>query len=173
LIFERSGLLSKKKKMKVTEQEYLDLNVVDITKFEKEGLTYSLAIEAQLIQEARIGYPFEISGFLLGEKSEKQEEVTEIYPIENIAKEQERRFEIHGLDYLKVEAYALENNLDVIGIYHSHPDYPAIPSKHDLEFAQSVFAYAIISVNASGFALINSWKKSDNKFIQQAIKVRT
>lgn len=158
--------------MKTTVEEYLDLNVVDIEKKEQVELIYNEVIEVQLIQEARKGYPYEISGFLLGQKSEETELVSEIYPVENVAKEQERKFEIHGLDYLKVEAYALEKNLDVIGIYHSHPDYPAIPSKHDLEFAQRVFAYAIISVDGTGDTLINSWKKSNDKFIQQSIKIK-
>jgi proteasome lid subunit RPN8/RPN11 len=158
--------------MKATIKEYLDLNVVDITKKEQAQLSYNEAIEAELIQEARNGYPYEIAGFLLGKKAADSELVSEIYSVENVAKEQERKFEIHGLDYLKVEAYALENNLDVIGIYHSHPDYPAIPSRHDLEFAQSVFAYAIVSVDGNGDTLINSWKKSNEKFIQQSIKIK-
>jgi len=159
--------------MKATVEEYLDLSVVDITKKEQVELRYNEAIEAELVQVARNGYPYEIAGFLLGKKSEDADLVSEVYPVENVAKEQERRFEIHGLDYLKVEAYALENKLDVIGIYHSHPDYPAIPSKHDLEFAQSVFAYAIVSVDVNGDTLINSWKKSNKKFIQQSILIRS
>jgi len=158
--------------MKATIEEYLDLNVVDLKKKEQLELVYNEAIEAELIQEARNGYPYEIAGFLLGKKSEESEIVSEVYPVNNVAKEQERKFEIHGLDYLKVEAYALENKLDVIGIYHSHPDYPAIPSRHDLEFAQSVFAYAIVSVDGKGSTLINSWKKSNEKFIQQSIKIK-
>ena len=158
--------------MKTTVEEYLDLNVVDITKRERLELVYNEAIEAELIQEARNGYPYEITGFLLGKKESDSERVSEVYPVENVAKEQERKFEIHGLDYLKVEAYALKNNLDVIGIYHSHPDYPAIPSRHDLKFAQSVFTYAIVSVDGNGDTLINSWKKSNEKFIQQSIRIR-
>ncbi|MEO9534152.1 MAG: M67 family metallopeptidase [Crocinitomicaceae bacterium] len=159
--------------MKATVEEYLDLNVVHISKKERVSLSYNEAIESELVQVARNGYPYEIAGFLLGKKSDNSEFVSELYPVDNVAKEQERKFEIHGLDYLKAEAYALENKLDVIGIYHSHPDYPAIPSKHDLEFAQSVFAYAIVSVDGNGDTLINSWKKLNKKFIQQSITIRS
>lgn len=157
--------------MKVTVEEYLNLNVVNIHEKAKHVLTYEQKIEEQLINEARKGYPYEIAGFLLGKKG-ANEQVSELYPVQNIAKEQERRFEIHGLDYLKVEAYALANELDVIGVYHSHPDYPAIPSKFDLEHAQDVFAYLIVSVDALGIATINSWKKKDEKFVQQKIKIK-
>lgn len=156
---------------KVTAEEYLSLDVVNIYDKDEKVLLYDSLVESKLIEYAKKGYPYEIAGFLLGKKGNK-EEVTQLYPVENVAKEQERRFEIHGLDYLKVESFALANDLDVIGIYHSHPDYPAIPSKHDLEYAQDVFAYVIISIDGSGIGLINSWKKENGKFIQQNIEVK-
>ena len=164
----------------MNEQEYLNLEVVDLMGKDKIWLEYDQQIEQQLIEEAQNGYPLEITGFLLGKK-EVSHRVSELYPVENIASNQERRFEIHGLDYLKVENYALQNDLDVIGVYHSHPDYPAIPSRHDLEYAQEVFSYLIISVDGGGNTLINSWKKEavrdhsletkNGKFINQKIKI--
>lgn len=158
--------------MKVTAEEYLNLDVVNIHKTHPQKLTYDLDLETQLVEIARTGYPNEIVGFLLG-SADGQELVTELFEVKNVAENQNRRFKIDPLDYIKAETYALARNLDVIGIYHSHPDYPAIPSKHDLEFAQSVFAYAIVSVDGNGDTLINSWKKSNKKFIQQSIIIRS
>lgn len=155
----------------ISAEEYLDLNVVETTKRDSKILKYDGKIEEQLIDLSKNGYPFEICGFLLGKK-EEQDSVTELFSVENQARYQERRFEINGLDYLKVESYALEHDLDVIGIYHSHPDYPAIPSKHDLEFAQEVFSYVIVSIDALGIGLINSWKLENEKFINQSIEVK-
>lgn len=157
--------------MKATEEQYLDLNVVNIHDKDEKILTYNGQIEKQLIQEAKKGFPYEIAGFLIG-KIGDQDSVTGIYPVENIAKHQERRFEIDSLDYIKAETYALARDLDVIGIYHSHPDYPAIPSKHDLKFAHEVFSYVIVSIDAAGSSLINSWKKEHDKFIQQNIQLK-
>jgi proteasome lid subunit RPN8/RPN11 len=157
--------------MKTTIEEYLDLDVVNVYEKDKNIMEYNEQIEAELIKEAKNGYPYEIAGFVLGSKKNGEEVISSIYPVENVAKEQERRFEIHGLDYLKVETHALNLGLDVLGIYHSHPDYPAIPSKHDLKFAQEVFSYLIVSVDAAGFTLINSWKKQNKKFIQQDISI--
>ena len=154
----------------ISEKEYLDLRVVELGAKDRQLLTYDQKIEEELMKEAKEGYPFEITGFLLGKKGEV-DEVSELYKVDNIALYQERRFEIHGLDYLKVENYALKNNLDVIGIYHSHPDYPALPSIHDLEYAQEVFSYVIISIDGGGATLINSWKKENGKFINQEIKI--
>lgn len=157
--------------MKTTAEKYLDLNVVNIYDKDEKILSYTRKIESQLIEEAKKGFPYEIAGFLLGKIGE-EDKVTELLPVENIAKHQERRFEIDSLDYIKAETYALARNLDVVGIYHSHPDYPAIPSKHDLKFAQEVFSYLIISIDATGISLINSWKKEQGKFIQQEIKIK-
>jgi len=154
----------------IKEREYLNLDVVNLENKDSVILEYKKEVERQLISEAKEGYPFEVVGFLLG-KTEGAHRVTEIFPVENIASDQERRFEIHGLDYLKVENYALQNNLEVIGIYHSHPDYPALPSIHDLEYAQEVFSYLIISVDGGGDTLINSWKKVEGKFINQNIEI--
>lgn len=160
----------------INEKEYLNLNVVDLEKKDHLILQYTQEIEKELINEARLGYPFEIAGFLLGYKNDGYDRVTEIYSVTNIASHQERRFEIHGLDYLKAENYALQHDLDVIGIYHSHPDYPALPSIHDLEYAQEVFSYLIISVDGGGATLISSWKKTSDgeekgKFINQDVKI--
>lgn len=157
--------------MKTTEAKYLDLNVVNIHDKVEKTIIYQSDIETQLTEEARNGFPFEITGFLLGHLTD-DEIVTELYPVQNIAKHQERRFEIDSLDYIKVETYALARGLDIIGIYHSHPDYPAIPSKHDLIYAQEVFAYLIISIDANATSLINSWKLENGKFIQQNIKLK-
>lgn len=155
--------------MKATAAEYLNHQVVNVQGSDHRQLVCSPAIQGQLATAARQGYPFEIVGFLLGKREATQEIVTALYPVDNKAREQRRRFEIDALDYLKVERYALEQEVDVIGVYHSHPDYPAIPSIHDLKAAQAVFAYVIISIDEGGDHDLLSWKKETNRFIQQPI----
>lgn len=148
-------------------KEYLDENVVNISKKFTSTLFLPSKIELDLIDLAKKGYPNEIVGFLLG----VNRKITEIYSVENVAKEKERRFQINDIDYIKVENFALDKKLDILGIFHSHPDYPAIPSKHDLYYAQPVFSYLIISIDGVGFSLIHSWKLDKNKFIQEPIKI--
>jgi len=70
-----------------------------------------------------------------------------------------------------------ESELKLLGVYHSHPNHPAIPSEHDRVAAQPYFSYVIISVNETGIAEIRSWQmndnlqfeeeKTENKFINQ------
>src|SRR5688500_10528584 len=78
-------------------------------------------------------FPDECCGFFYGqEDSLGNRQVTEILVVNN-AKEgdKRRRFEISPKDYMLGEQYALEKGLQLLGVYHSHPNHPAIPSEHD------------------------------------------
>ena len=154
----------------VNEKEYMNLDVVDVHNSVTQILRYNSFVEEELSDLGKKGYPNEICGFLLGEIAEF-ETVTRVIEVENRAVEKERKFEINPLDYVRVEQLALDLGLDVIGVYHSHPNYPAIPSAHDLKFAQKEFSYVIISVDGNGLVLITSWKNINKKFRNQKIKI--
>jgi proteasome lid subunit RPN8/RPN11 len=87
------------------------------------------------------------------------------------AENKERRFEISAVDYMKAERFADENNLTLLGVYHSHPDHPAVPSEHDLKQALPFFSYTIVSVRKNKTDNILSWRLSEKgKFSQEKIK---
>jgi proteasome lid subunit RPN8/RPN11 len=115
-------------------------------------------------------YPHEGCGFFYGKINEIKE-VTEIRDVVNQNKTNpERIFEIAPIDYVKAERYAIENDLDLIGVYHSHPDHPAVPSPTDLKFAQPNFSYVIVSIVKSEVAATSSWTLNDaQKFIQEPV----
>ena len=115
-------------------------------------------------------YPHEGCGFFYGKINENKE-VTEIRDVVNQNKTNpERIFEIAPIDYVKAERYAIENDLDLIGVYHSHPDHPAVPSPTDLKFAQPNFSYVIVSIVKSEVAATSSWTLNDaQKFIQEPV----
>ena len=77
--------------------------------------------------------------------------------------DQRRRFEISPFDYMKAEQFAIENNTTLLGIYHSHPNHPAIASEHDLAKAMPYFSYVIISIMEGKYDDIKSWKLFDGK----------
>jgi proteasome lid subunit RPN8/RPN11 len=82
-----------------------------------------------------------------------------------------RRFEISLKDYLNAERFADEQQLQLLGVYHSHPNHPAIPSEHDRVAAQPYFSYIIISVKENEIADIRSWQLNDNfQFEEEKIK---
>lgn len=156
----------------ITEKEYLKEDVVDQDQEYRRELILSADLVSDLESQALQGFPFEINGFLFGYRGE-EELVDEILQVPNRAEDQHRRFRIDEKDYLKAELYALKSNKDLIGIYHSHPDYPAIPSETDLEFAQEEFSYLILSVDQHRLENLRSWVIRDKKFIHQNISVLT
>lgn len=120
------------------------------------------AIET-IMKEGEKGFPNEVCGFLYGTEK-KQRIIKKVIPVKN-AKEgdQKRRFEISAFDYMKAERYALNNNIQLLGIYHSHPDHPAIASEHDLKVAMPYFSYVIVSVLKGKADKIMSWKLKEGQ----------
>ena len=90
-------------------------------------------------------YPDEGAGFLLGADGE----VREIISLPNAREDEARhnRFLITPEDYLKAEMKAMELGMDLIGVFHSHPDCPNVPSEYDREWAQPFFSYIISRVD--------------------------
>jgi len=139
-----------------------------------------LKIKKEHIDEIRKqgekGYPYEICGFMLGEIDYKNNirKVKEILQVENQNKERANdRFEISPKDYLKVENYADENNIQIIGIYHTHPDHPDRPSETDLMFAQPDMSYIIMSVNNGKAEKWRSWELDldKNEFKEEKVEI--
>ena len=50
--------------------------------------------------------------------------------------------------------------LEIVGVYHSHPDCPAIFSKEDEKYMVPGLEYVIMSVTAQGVVDEKSYKKA-------------
>lgn len=120
-------------------------------------------IKRQLTADALRTYPDECCGFLLGADNGDERTIEEIIVIQNAKQgDKRRRFEIIPADYLKAEQYAEANNLTLLGVYHSHPDHPSVPSEHDRVVAQPFFSYVIIAVRKNEWVSIQSWLLNDD-----------
>jgi proteasome lid subunit RPN8/RPN11 len=123
-----------------------------------------------IVQDAISAYPDECCGFLLGREDENGRRIiTQALVVIN-AKEgdKRRRFVIAPHDYLQAEEYAEAQNLHLLGVYHSHPDHPAVPSEHDRAAAQPFFSYLIIAVNNGQPGFIRSWRlNEDGRFEEE------
>lgn len=124
-------------------------------------------------EDALSTYPYECCGFFYGREEEGNRVITKAVPVDNSKEEnRERRFEISAKDYMKAEEYADENNLLLLGVYHSHPDHPAIPSEHDLRQAVPYFSYMILSIKKGKLANILSWRLDDARFIEEELEIK-
>ena len=108
-------------------------------------------------------FPEECCGFLLGtEQADDIRKISVIREVNNAKTgDKKRRFEITGKDYILAERFAQESGLLLLGIYHSHPGHPAIPSETDRLAAQPFFSYVIISVIQGRIDHIRSWRLNE------------
>lgn len=122
--------------------------------------------------DAEQAFPNECCGFMYGSESDGERIIAEAAPVMNSKEgDQRRRFEISPLDYMKAETYALKNQTTLLGVYHSHPQHPAIASEHDLKSAMPFFSYVIYSVMDGRVADVKSWQLEENgqRFREEAV----
>jgi len=105
-------------------------------------------IRQLLIEDAVNTFPDECCGFLFGrEEHDGTRLIVDILVVDNSREgDKTRRFVISPADYMTAEQHALDHDWTLLGIYHSHPKHPAIPSEHDRVAAQPFFSYLIIAV---------------------------
>jgi proteasome lid subunit RPN8/RPN11 len=103
-------------------------------------------------------YPNECCGAMLGYIKGGKKSVTEAIPIENAyAGEQAQRYELRPEDLLAADRAARERGLDVIGIFHSHPDCDAYFSQTDLKNSCPWYSFVVLSIQNGRFHHANSF----------------
>jgi len=73
-----------------------------------------------------------------------------------------RRYWIDPAALLAGMCDAREHGWDVVGIYHSHPDYPAVPSECDRRMAWQQYSYLILAVEQGIAKAYKSWKLDEH-----------
>jgi proteasome lid subunit RPN8/RPN11 len=126
-------------------------------------LTRALLSEIQKHGEA--AYPEEGAGFLLGTDEGGSRRVAVIRPLANDRQGPARRnrYLLSSQDLYQAELVAERRGLDLIGVFHSHPDHPPEPSAYDREWAMPWFSYIITSVLGGQAELSRSWRLSDDR----------
>ena len=84
----------------------------------------------QLSEQA---YPFEGCGLLLG-PLQSDKVVRQIVPLRNVLRDEGRGrfdFSFSPKEFMEAQVEAERQKLDVVGLFHTHPDHPARPSPTD------------------------------------------
>ena len=124
-------------------------------------------------QTAEAGYPHEICGLLVGTISNEGWQIQDIKPVANINEERAAdRFQLDPAGYQKVDRELRGTGLEIIGVYHSHPDCPAKPSPTDLGSAWEGFAYPIVSVCDGQATDIRCWAINRSATAFQNIEIK-
>lgn len=124
-------------------------------------LSISKELLARINAHLEAAYPDEGAGFLLGE----EDEVKGILTLTNAREDSARhnRFLITAEEYMKAEVKADSLTLSLIGVFHSHPDCPNVPSEYDREWAQPFFSYIITRVDNGKAISHRSWKLTEDR----------
>lgn len=140
---------------------------------------YLLKLDSDYVQvmetHAESTYPDECCGLLLGHIKGEVKTVVEVIPTENAWDNQaaqafegvngsrghsgtkRNQFTIAPEVMLQVQKLSRDRKLDIIGIYHSHPDHAAVPSEFDRAIAWQRYSYIIISVQQGIASDLRSW----------------
>jgi proteasome lid subunit RPN8/RPN11 len=125
-------------------------------------LILSREVQADIHRHGTATYPYEGCGLLLGEAHEGLIRVTAVFAVENRwpdPEERRERFHIAADDMLQAELAAMRQGLEVVGVFHSHPDCPPVASPRDLAWAAwPGYSYLITEVSHGRPATSRSWQ---------------
>jgi proteasome lid subunit RPN8/RPN11 len=135
----------------------------------------SRALLAAIKAHAAKAFPEETAGFLMGTR-DPERRVRALLPVENDREQTARhnRYLIPALEFVRAEREAELQNYELLGIYHSHPNHPSMPSEFDREWAQPVFTYFITSVQDGEVRDTRAWVLHADRagFEEETIQLR-
>lgn len=137
-------------------------------------LKLSKSLHEAIKAHGAASYPYEGCGLLLGTVENGDNVVTEIRPMANVwpvEAEKPLRFSIDPQAWQQVEVEAMMNGVDVVGIFHSHPDDDPVASPRDLAWASwPGYSYMITQVLEGEPTHSRSWQlKMDRSGFEEEI----
>lgn len=133
----------------------------------------SQSIVEHINRHGESDYPYECCGFLLGSEKDGVRHITELRMQKNERNEsKENRFLISPEAFKDAERYADKTGINLLGIYHSHPDHPADPSEFDREHAWPWFTYVIVSVNKGKAGTFKAWQLKEDRSGYELLDIR-
>ena len=138
------------------------------------SLNIPAALYRQITTHLSAAYPKEAAGLLLGTADGSNWHASRMLPLANkfAQAEQYHRYLITAEDMLEGEDHAASFGLDVVGVFHSHPDSAPEPSAYDCQHALPWYLYLIVSIAAGEPAGARAWQlREDRSDFQEAALV--
>lgn len=111
-------------------------------------------------------YPFEGCGLLLGPLG-KEKVAQKVVTLRNVLRDEGRGrfdFSFSPKEFMEAQLAAERERLDIVGLYHTHPDHPPKPSKTDE--GQPMLAgwiNVIAAVHGGTFKGAKAWWRDDEQ----------
>jgi len=110
---------------------------------------------------ATAAYPNEGCGVLIGARSGDAVAIVDATSGRNMVTDRRRdRYDLDPGDIVRADREARARGLDVVGIWHSHPDHPARPSALDSNRAWIDYVYIICTAYAHGIGDCNAFTQT-------------
>jgi len=120
--------------------------------------TIAPAAERRIRDLAAAAYPHEGCGVLLGRRDGTRMVIVDVTSARNMWTERAAdRYDLDPVDFMKADRDGRARGLDVAGIWHSHPDHPAEPSKFDTDHAWVDYIYIICRTTTAGAEDMNAF----------------
>lgn len=132
---------------------------------------WAASVAASVADAATLAYPAECCGWLLGPS---EGFITSALPAENdeTPARADARYLLTPAAYRRAERMATVTGLEIVGVYHSHPDHTAQPSVTDEALAWPSWLYVIVPVAAGTPGAAQAWtlRPERNGFDAVALK---
>lgn len=125
------------------------------------------AVYDEMVAHALEERPFECCGLLAGTGGA----VTHGYRAKNGADLFGIRYEIDSREYLRIDREIDDADLDLLGVYHSHPFTRALPSPTDMGQAMEGLVYVIVSLTDFLAPVVKAFTVADGQVSEQPVEI--
>jgi proteasome lid subunit RPN8/RPN11 len=129
---------------------------------------------AAIARHGEADYPAEACGLIGGTIDGDHKIAVQLVPLANQRTDAARhRYLIDPASFRRAEEKLARDGLEVIGVYHSHPDHPPAPSRFDHEHAWPWFSYVIVAVARGRAGELKSWVLAEDRgtFAEELITI--
>jgi proteasome lid subunit RPN8/RPN11 len=124
-------------------------------------------IYGKMLQQAKAKAPIEACGILAG----KSRKVEKFYPMTN-TENSSNHFMMEPKEQFAVIKDIRAAGLEMLSIYHSHPESPARPSAEDIKLALTPnVIYTIVSLQKPGKPVINGFLLNEGNIQKVTIEI--
>lgn len=125
---------------------------------------------ARLARWALATHPHEACGVMIGEIEGDDARVRRVVRGENLrSADTLDRFELDPAALVAADRAARASGRIIVGVWHTHPDRPALPSEADRRGAWREWRALIVPVTVAGAGPPRAWRLLRDRFVEEGV----